>query len=145
MPQNDPLLYLVAGAFGASLVALAGGLFGAWLQSRREHSRWVREQRHAAYLDSIRAIEVMIQTWPKDGKPPVERYEAVRAALAHVMLLGPDTVKDAILEFLSASNWSNALRNQDGLDEQREKATDDLYAARDEVMRAARKVLGIRA
>ena len=45
----DPLLSLLIGAFGASVVGLAGALLGAWLQSRREHSRWTRDKRFEAY------------------------------------------------------------------------------------------------
>lgn len=39
------------------LLALCGGLIGAWMQGRREHSRWVREQRFEAYQRALRLIE----------------------------------------------------------------------------------------
>lgn len=41
----DPLFSLLIGAFGASLV----GLLGAMVQSKREHTKWLRAQRLDAY------------------------------------------------------------------------------------------------
>ena len=51
----DDLVPVVVGA----LLALVGGLLGAWIQGRREHRRWVREQRFEAYQRALRFVERM--------------------------------------------------------------------------------------
>ncbi|MDT3343874.1 hypothetical protein [Microbacterium aquilitoris] len=43
---------ILAVVIGASLATL-GGLIGAWVQGRREHARWIREQRYQAYVDIV--------------------------------------------------------------------------------------------
>lgn len=49
----DALVPVVVGG----LLALVGGLLGAWIQGRREHKRWVREQRFQAYQRALRFVE----------------------------------------------------------------------------------------
>lgn len=51
-----PLLPVAAGA------ALAGvfALLGAWIQARREHSRWVRDKRLAAYLSFLHTAQNVV-------------------------------------------------------------------------------------
>ena len=50
----DPTAQLLLTIFGAALVTALAGLAGAGLQGRREHKRWVRQERLAAYLDFLR-------------------------------------------------------------------------------------------
>ncbi|WP_434970378.1 hypothetical protein [Microbacterium sp. bgisy207] len=68
----DALVPVVVGG----LLALGGGLLGAWIQGRREHRRWIREQRFDAYQRALRLIE-------------------------HIRGLGFDPVDDVIEEFIA--------------------------------------------
>lgn len=92
----DPLLSLLIGALGAAALTVAGGFVGAWLQSRREHARWIREQRLAAYREVIGLTEKYPYTHLlKPGE--MESYlNEHRATLVKAMLVGrADTVEAA--------------------------------------------------
>lgn len=41
----DPTLLALLSIFGGATLTVIAGFFGAWIQSRREHSKWLREQR----------------------------------------------------------------------------------------------------
>jgi hypothetical protein len=45
----DPIVPVVVGGF----IAVIGGLVGAWIQSGREHKKWLREKRLEAYIPMI--------------------------------------------------------------------------------------------
>lgn len=47
------LLTALGGAVAAGLFAL----LGSWVQSRREHHRWIRERRYEAYLDAYNLLD----------------------------------------------------------------------------------------
>lgn len=94
----DPLVTLLVGAFGAALIAL----LGAWIQSRREHSRWIREQRLAAYLAYARETERILS-----GTKHVSPKDA-QDATATLRLLGPQEVFDAAFAF-TVSTLRHAL------------------------------------
>ncbi len=51
------LLGIAGGAFGGAIVAGVFGLTGAWIASRREHFKWLREEKLKAYSDFLKAIE----------------------------------------------------------------------------------------
>ena len=51
VPLIDPLVALLVGAFGAAMLTVLGGLLGAWIQSIRDHRKWLRERRFEAYRD----------------------------------------------------------------------------------------------
>lgn len=59
VPQIDPTLLAVLSIFGGVAVTALAGLLGAWIQGRREHKRWLREHRFAAYLQMIDVITAM--------------------------------------------------------------------------------------
>lgn len=52
-PAIDPTLLAVLSIFGGVAVTAGAGLLGAWIQGRREHTRWLRERRLDAYLRFI--------------------------------------------------------------------------------------------
>lgn len=56
---GDATLILFSGLAGV-LVTVTAGFIGAWLQSRREHSKWVRERRLEAFTKSYRTITSML-------------------------------------------------------------------------------------
>ncbi|WP_448720515.1 hypothetical protein [Microbacterium natoriense] len=84
----DPLVPVVVGG----LLALVGGLIGAWVQGRREHSRWVREQRFEAYQRALRFIERMRAL----GHDPVD--DAIEELIAEDMSDAPEAEKDEMRE-----------------------------------------------
>lgn len=45
----DPTALAVLSIFGGAALTAAAGFVGAWLQGRREHSRWLLEQRYEAF------------------------------------------------------------------------------------------------
>ncbi|WP_395640347.1 hypothetical protein [Pseudolysinimonas sp.] len=99
----DPVLSLLVGALGAAVI----GLLGAWIQSRREHRRWVRERRFEAHLAFLRICEsltedgrisAMTGEFPRSlGTPQEVRELMVEITDGHaaVMLLGPDSLERA--------------------------------------------------
>ena len=84
----DALVPVVVGG----LLALVGGLIGAWVQGRREHSRWVREQRFEAYQRALRFIERMRGL----GYDPVD--DVIEELIAEDMPEAPEAEKDEMRE-----------------------------------------------
>ena len=103
--QNDPLLYLVAGAFGASIVGLVGGFIGSAIQSRREHVRWLREQRLIALDRFVRLLDRFPDV--SDGAEPTpedsDAVDDLSAAVASIDLLGPQSVSEAAFVLMSCT------------------------------------------
>lgn len=108
MVNTDSLL---AGVVGA-LLAAAIGLLGAWIQSRREHKRWLRERRYDAYrrfMVDMGTARSIVGTEPTvfnviDLRRRARTYtsEALDAFEA-VSLLGPRPVNRA------GQAWADAL------------------------------------
>jgi hypothetical protein len=73
---------LLAGIIGA-LVGLMGVGAGAWLQGRKEHQRWLRDQKLRAAVDFIGATGDLYEHRrypPQSGAPPTdENAEWTRA------------------------------------------------------------------
>lgn len=115
----DPLLSLLVGALGAATLTVVGGFVGAWVQSRREHSRWIREERLVAYRDVLQ----LAATAPPYGDEKYEKHirEQTRA-LYTVELLGPEKVH---AEAVALVSWSDVIAE--------ELAQADLAEAVDEV------------
>lgn len=84
----DALVPVVVGG----LLALIGGLLGAWVQGRREHSRWVREQRFEAYQRALRFIERMRAL----DYDPVD--DVIEELIAEDMPDAPEAEKDEMRE-----------------------------------------------
>ncbi|MWB99071.1 hypothetical protein [Agromyces seonyuensis] len=80
------LIPVVTGAF----LAAAFGLLGAWIQSRREHSRWLRERRFDAYTAALAYMD-RLNAWVEGGKDP-KNHVSLRRLLygeqAHDQLRG---------------------------------------------------------
>lgn len=49
----DPTALALLSIFGGAALTVIAGFIGAWLQTRREHDRWVREKRLTAYLSFL--------------------------------------------------------------------------------------------
>ncbi|MDO7881780.1 hypothetical protein [Antiquaquibacter soli] len=145
----DPLLSLLVGALGAALI----GLLGAWIQSRREHFRWVREVRMDAYRGYLSWAERM----PRDEVTEEEYADYLQdlaAALSAVLLVGPKTVAEAATHHMHATfdiEHPTTLTREDQTDaewdvrlEAARKSIDDLIDARNALILEARKHLRIK-
>lgn len=84
----DALVPVVVGG----LLALVGGLIGAWVQGRREHSRWVREQRFEAYQRALRLLDHMRGL----GSDPVD--DVIEELIAQDMPDAPEAEKHEMRE-----------------------------------------------
>lgn len=93
--EIDPLISLLVGAFGATLL----GFVGAWIQSRREHAKWYRERRFEAYLKFLTAADkwsVRMSQQHDSGEDPPEFFDEMTSAEAGVELAGPAAVVQAM-------------------------------------------------
>lgn len=108
----DPLVALLVGAFGAALLTVIGGLIGAWIQSIREHRKWLREVRFEAYhefaVDMAEVSDIFrVKPFPEDAKALQERVEAwrVRSDRSNeaLSILGPQAVDAAGQYWLDAA------------------------------------------
>ncbi|MDQ1218142.1 hypothetical protein [Microbacterium arborescens] len=151
----DPTLLALLPFIGVIVTVLVG-LFGAWVQSRREHARWVREQRFEAYV-RVRAIITRLEYTDADHKladlrrgaddhdlesarqrlSEVDDYKeallTIRAdffdATVPLTILGPASVDDATTALLDAMNRENEA---------------EINAAKKLLVTEMRKALGVR-
>jgi hypothetical protein len=93
----DPITLALLSAFGGVTVTALAGLFGAWIQSRREHARWPHERRYAAYLGVLQELDL-------DGaEVGVElSVEKVRRHASEIALLGPASLRTPLGRFSRA-------------------------------------------
>ncbi|TFB76748.1 hypothetical protein E3O21_10085 [Cryobacterium flavum] len=91
---------LVSALIGALVVALAG-LLGAFIQGRREHSKWVREQRYTAYTAYAAAVNHLRDAMEAGQTPPDPAV--VHAAIQALYILGPRSMKDAAVRLTEAA------------------------------------------
>lgn len=133
----DPLVSLLVGALGAALL----GLLGAWIQSRREHARWIREQRLAAYLDYIRLIERMPYLTKVDEET-LAFIDSLTASVATLRLVGPRAVFDAGVALSQAAIRDAGFSSEPGIE--RDPKMAGFKTARDTLVAAAQRELGIR-
>ena len=137
----DPLLSLLVGALGAALI----GLLGAWIQSRREHSRWVREQRLDAYRTLLQLVDrVTVHEVSAPGTLTKEDRETIAGlleGLAAVRLVGPDLVLEAAQTMMHTA--VEITDPEPDADELALQAAHD--RARDSFVTSAQKELGIKA
>lgn len=136
----DPLFTLLTGAFGAALI----GLLGAWIQTRREHVRWVRQQRFEAYDALIRLAERVrpIGEVGPDGTLDGEAAERLYEALGSARLVGPTRVHEAARAFGEAATAYAMLSGSDDA-ERRGAAIRELSDARRRLVDLMRRELGM--
>lgn len=97
--QIDPLATLLIGALGASIL----GIFGAWIQGKREHSRWLISKRFDAYEAYVQLVDKYVFSAklginPKTGTAIAEALEPISEAVSTISLLGPAYVNNAALD-----------------------------------------------
>jgi len=152
----DPLFALLFGALGASVLGLIGGAIGAWVQSRREHRRWLRDQKLAAYttvLDLTSRLQIIRPAARDDDQIDGDLFALFRAT-ASVDLFGPDALAQHVFDLRNAAVALVVdMRNEgrrDGLQEEGVTTNlwltnlDSLLVVRTQVILAARKELGIK-
>jgi hypothetical protein len=103
----DSALLAVLSIFGGAALTAGAGFIGAWLQSRREHSRWLREQRYEAFsrfmgyqhrIDVIKnksdRLDAQMASASTDAKRDLllADLEAHRSALGELEAAIPDAV-----------------------------------------------------
>lgn len=111
-PPIDPLFSLLVGAFGAAVLTVSGGLIGVWIQSVREHRKWLRERRYEAYLHfmtDMSQISKIVRTEPTrenaaDLKAKLDAWiDGVGRSMDEVSVLGPKSVNAAGQDWMAAT------------------------------------------
>ena len=142
----DPLVSLLIGAFGAAVLGTIGALLGAWIQSRREHLRWIRQERLTAYRDFIRIIEgvTAIHATAAERRKYQAEVDAARVALR---LVGPDPVFRAATDHYRAlEEWYKArtlLQSGELSRKKFDQASDEQSRTRVALTRVAQRALQI--
>ncbi|WP_457098830.1 hypothetical protein [Microbacterium sp. P5_E9] len=124
---NAAWIALAAGVAGVVLTVVAG-FIGAWIQGRREHTKWVKEKRYEAYVE-VWALNHMLtnnrralrSAQAKGDQAGVDRYSArlddlnatFERAGAPLNVLGPEEVTAAALKMLDASNGDDRTEKRD--------------------------------
>ena len=137
----DALLSVLVGALGASLL----GLLGAWIQSRREHTRWVREQRFAAYNGLMKLAERVRSRDTTDASGDAEYFEQLFQALGTLRLVGPAEVLEAARAFGEAASAYEKLPAADdpGSEARRAELVARISTSRKALVELMRKELGM--
>ncbi|MFD5599166.1 hypothetical protein ACFWHR_03820 [Leucobacter sp. NPDC058333] len=82
--QEFPSPHDLFTVLGAAALVTAGTLIGAWLSSRREHNKWVREQRFEAYVNALTmllSLKVILSEFDDVKAEHEEAVELVHRAL----------------------------------------------------------------
>ncbi|HVX08064.1 hypothetical protein [Humibacter sp.] len=138
------------GVLAGALLTVAGGLIGAWIQGRREHRRWLRERRYAAFVtvltlinqmedidaDVRRVREEAIELPTAARKAELDSIEnrlrkvadGFHACAAEFTVLGPDSVEGSL------NRVASAMRGR--------KAVEEAVAARGELKSVMRATIG---
>lgn len=135
----DALLSVLVGALGASLL----GLLGAWIQSRREHVRWVREQRFAAYNGLMKLAERVRTRDTTDASDDAEYFEQLFQALGTLRLVGPAEVLEAARAFGEAASTYERLDPSEDSETRRAELVARMSTARKALVGLMRKELGM--
>lgn len=135
----ETLFSLLVGALGAALL----GLLGAWIQSRREHIRWLRAERLKAYVDVLQVLTRM----PEDKEIRATDAEWLRSfsdATAAVEMLGPRRVSREITFLSRTLETHHFVQLQELPVDFKAEMERDAIVARTRFLRAAQKQLGIK-
>ncbi|WP_166874426.1 hypothetical protein [Salinibacterium sp. ZJ450] len=132
----DPTMLALLSIFGGVIITVLAGFIGAWLQAKRDRTKWIRERRLEAYADHLTVTDELFATGliaNLDEEPEIALVAEARRAIATLHLLGPDDVYDAAVAFQEAMSTSLA---HDG-------AVDELEGVR--LRRRSRYINGARA
>lgn len=123
----DPTMLALLSIFGGAALTVGAGFLGAWIQSRREHEKWLREQRYEAFVRALvlirdarslarqlthllgrvaegspegEARNRLVADLTDVKKRAIESRDRVNAAAAPISILGPSTVEQAMNAFV---------------------------------------------
>lgn len=144
---NAAWIALAAGLTGVILTIVAG-LVGAIIQGRREHKKWIRDQRLRAYVDHLAATDNYLRAAQHDEDG--SEFAAVAAdsirALSVVQLVGPGHMAESADAYQAAAKESVRHLNLFPRDPERlDRVEDDRLAKRRAFIAAAREQVEIRA
>lgn len=74
----DPTALALLSIFGGVAITVIGGFIGAWIQGRREHRKWLRDQRYEAFVRLLVLMRGIVST----GKSLNRLIEEVNEAAA---------------------------------------------------------------
>ncbi len=111
------------------------GLLGAWIQSKREHARWVRQHRLDAYVTFLNVTENATSRHNRPASDDdAEALDQFSDALNTLRMVGPDNVFNAawdywgsLMEYASAG-WPKKTRRAAGLPPAPERSPDESLA-----------------
>lgn len=120
----DATLLSLLSIFGGVALTIVAGLIGAWIQGRREHAKWHRDQRLVAYGDLLSATDNYLGAAARNDVtelPAVIRESLTASARIH--LVGPHDVYHAAEAFQEATRASvQAFRREPEVQDEREEA-----------------------
>lgn len=104
----DPTVLALLSIFGGAALTALAGLVGWLLQGRREHKRWLRDQRRELFIEVLAVIDHMIQVSSR-----VIALEAkIPALTSKFPPLQPNSTHDAAREIETARTELEELRAQ---------------------------------
>lgn len=103
----DPTLLALLSIFGGVALTIIAGAIGALIQHRREHTKWLRDQRLRVYSDHLAATDDFLRA-AQNGDPAEAQVVAAASirALSALQLVGPADLYDAANEFQAAMKAS---------------------------------------
>ena len=96
MPPIDPTVLALLSIFGGVVLTITAGAIGALIQHRREHGKWLRDQRLRVYTEFLAAHDGLIRINDSGSEPGTEQ-RLIRSVGA-VQLVGPDDVSAAAIK-----------------------------------------------
>jgi predicted benzoate:H+ symporter BenE len=100
---------LLLTALGGAVVAALAGIIGAIIQGRREHSKWVREQRYTAYTAFAAAVAHLHSATA--AHPQVPEAAVIHAAIQALSILGPKSMKEVATRLVDAENADHGYQD----------------------------------
>lgn len=141
---NAAWIALAAGLAGVILTVI-GGLIGAIIQGRREHAKWIRDQRLSAYAAHLAATDNYLRAAQQDedySELSGVSTDSIRA-LSVVQLVGPDHIAESAAAFQTAMKETAKRLNLYPRDPAWNHLEDDRLAKRKAFIAAARKQVNV--
>lgn len=95
VPPLDPTLLALLSIFGGVALTIIAGAIGALIQHRREHSKWLRDQRLRVYTEFLAAHDGLVRINER-GSGTGEQI--VIKSVGAVQLVGPADVAEAAVK-----------------------------------------------
>lgn len=148
MPPLDPTILALLSIFGGVLLTIIAGGIGALIQHRREHSKWLRDQRLRVYTEHMAATADYLRAAKNGDVSEVSTVSSASIrALTALQLVGPQDVyqagsdsQAAMLRTVQAMTAEETPASLKALD----KAEDVRLAAQRKFLALAQKQVGTR-